>query len=55
MILTFFDPSIGKKFFSDGGLYEGEFNENNFDGKGRRFNSKGQLIEEGLFKNGSLI
>jgi len=40
-ILTLFDPSIGKKLFSDGGWYEGEFKEDKFNGIGRRFNSNG--------------
>jgi len=54
-ILTLFDPSIGKFFYIDGRRYEGEFKEEKINGKGRRFNSKGKLIEEGLYKNGILI
>jgi len=50
-----FDLSIGKFFFRNGDRYEGEFKEGYFNGKGRRFNSKGNLIEEGLFFNGILI
>jgi len=55
LILTFFNTLIGEFFSNNGDKYEGEWEAGWINGKGNKFNSKGQLIEEGKFIEGVLI
>ena len=58
--MLFIDSNIvhyfqGKYFCSNGDLYEGEWEVGWINGKGKKFNSTGKLIEEGKFADGVLI
>ena len=55
LILTLFNALIGKYFYNDGARYEGEFKDGGINGKGKKFDSKEKLIEEGIFAEGVLI
>jgi len=46
---------IGKYFWNNGSMYEGEFEDNLRSGYGKKFNSAGELLEEGLFLKGFFI
>jgi len=50
-----FNALIGKYFYNDGARYEGEFKDGGINGKGKKFDSKEKLIEEGIFAEGVLI
>jgi len=47
LILTLFNTLIGKFFCNDGNIFEGEWEAGWINGKGKKFDSKGKLIEEG--------
>jgi len=55
LILTLFNAFIGKYFWNDGNRYEGEWKDGWINEKGKKFDSKGKLIEEGMFAKGVLI
>ncbi|QCR21553.1 serine/threonine-protein kinase [Pontibacter sp. SGAir0037] len=44
----------GKFTFADGAWYEGTFKNNEFNGTGEKYNTNGELIESGTYKNGLL-
>ena len=39
LILTLFNTLIGKFFYHDGSIFEGDWQENWMDGKGKKFDS----------------
>ena len=55
LILTLFNTLSGKFFYNNGDRHEGEWEAGWINGKGKKFNSKGKLIEEGKFAGGLLF
>jgi len=55
LILSLFNILIGEYFLNNGDIYKGEWKEGWINGKGRKFDSKGKLIEEGTFVKGVLV
>jgi len=55
LILILLGGPIGEYFWINGDRYKGEFKEDFFNGKGKQFDSKGNLIEEGIYLFGNLI
>ena len=54
LVLTLFNTLIGKFFCNDGNRYEGEWKAGWINENGKKFDTKGKLIEEGIF-GGRLI
>jgi len=50
-----FNTLLGKFFCNNGDRYEGDWEVGWINGKGKKFNSKGKLIEEGQFAEGILL
>ena len=48
LILTLFNAWTGEFFYNNGDRYEGEFRDDWINGKGKKFDSNGKLIEEGI-------
>jgi len=54
LILTLFNVSIGTYYLNNGDRYEGEWKEGYINGKGRKFDSQSNFIEEGILPEGVL-